>query len=204
MLIPFVFLFASLSAAQGFLSPAVLPGSPFLRSSARSQPQLPSTAMYMSLKPAAAPLMDSGKALARSGELIIELTQAMDLYGGGLSAAGAQIRNAGDSIAQAAASCRFKTGLELVVDELREAGTCFSEAVSKLELAAQEAKVDELSDLSEAIGKISIFPIVAACCSAISHVWSYFLHRWYGSTCERLRSELGGCRGVCYAADALG
>ena len=100
-----------------------------------------------SLKPAAIPLMDSGKsyiytdrvsfisylratpsypkflagkALARSGELLIDLTTALDIYGGSLSATGANIRNCGDCLAQAAASCRFKTAAELVTDELRE------------------------------------------------------------------------------------
>ena len=37
-----------------------------------------------------------------------------------LLATGANIRNCGDCIAQAAASCRFKTAAELVIDELRE------------------------------------------------------------------------------------
>jgi len=95
-----------------------------------------------SLKPAATPLMDSGKALARSGELLIDLTKALDLYGGALSSAGAQIRNSGDSLAQAAASCRFKTGVEIVIDELREAATCLSDATDKLTLAAEEAAAD--------------------------------------------------------------
>ncbi len=96
-----------------------------------------------SLKPAATPMMDSGKALARSGELLIDLTRALDLYGGALSAAGAQIRNSGDSLAQAAASCRFKTGTEIVIDELREAATCLSEATDKLNLAVEEAGADQ-------------------------------------------------------------
>jgi len=107
--------------------------------------------LRMSLKPASGPLMDSGKAMARSGELLIELTSALDTYGGALSAAGAQIRNAGDHVAQAAASCRFKTGLEIVIDELREAATCFDEVKSKFELADEEAKVDKLIDLSKAL-----------------------------------------------------
>jgi hypothetical protein len=62
----------------------------------------------------------TGKALARSGELLIDLTSSLDMYGGSLSAAGASIRNCGDCVAQAAASCRFKTAAELVIDELRE------------------------------------------------------------------------------------
>ena len=106
----------------------------------------------MSLKPAALPLMDSGKALARSGELLIELTTALNVYGGAMSAAGAQIRNAGDSVAQAAASCRFKTGTELVCDELRESATCLTEAATKLEQAAEEAEVDGNADLANRIG----------------------------------------------------
>jgi hypothetical protein len=40
------------------------------------------TLRFMSLKPAATSLMDSGKALARSGEFLIDLTQDLDLYGG--------------------------------------------------------------------------------------------------------------------------
>jgi len=87
--------------------------------------------------------MDSGKALARSGELIVDLTSSLDLYGGALSSAGAQIRNAGDCVAQAAASCRFKTAAELVCDELREGATCLTEATEKLALAIEEARTDE-------------------------------------------------------------
>ena len=105
------------------------------------------------IKPAAAPLMDSGKALARSGELLIDVTQTMDLYGGGLSSAGAELRNAGDSIAQAAASARFKTGIELVIDELRESGNCIKTASEKVKRAVQEAKQDEQPTLAETLGK---------------------------------------------------
>lgn len=98
--------------------------------------------------------MDSGKALARSGELLIEVTTALDLYGGALSAAGAEVRNCGDAIAQAAASMRFKTGLELVTDELRESGTCLQEASQKIKLAKEEAQQDDLSqDIIAVLGK---------------------------------------------------
>ncbi|KAL3912044.1 MAG: hypothetical protein SGILL_007042 [Bacillariaceae sp.] len=103
----------------------------------------------MSLKPAALPLMDAGKALARSGELLIDMTQTLEIYGGAFSAAGAGIRNAGDCLAQAAASCRFKTGAELVMDELREAATCLAEASDKCKLASEEAKTDEDSMLEQ-------------------------------------------------------
>ena len=96
--------------------------------------------------------MDSGKALARSGELLIDLTTALGLYGGALSASGAQIRNAGDCLAQAAASMRFKTGAELVVDELREAATCLTEAVVKLRLAVEEAEIDDNPTLALTVG----------------------------------------------------
>jgi hypothetical protein len=110
--------------------------------------------LQMSLKPAAIPLMDAGKALARSGELLVDSTnkEPLNNYGGGLSAAGAMIRNAGDCIAQAAASCRFKTGTELVTDELREAATCLEEATSKLRLAVEEANADEDERLAITIG----------------------------------------------------
>jgi hypothetical protein len=99
-------------------------------------------------------LMDSGKALARSGELLIDVTSFLDIYGGGLSAAGAQIRNSGDCIAQAAASCRFKTAAELVCDELRESATCLSEATDKLTLAIEEANADKNFQLAKTIGEI--------------------------------------------------
>ena len=108
----------------------------------------------MSLKPAAIPLMDSGKALARSGELLIDLTSDMDLYGGALSASGALIRNSGDALAQAAALCRFKTGAELACDEIREAATCLSESSDKLKQAISEAETDEDLVLVKKLGKI--------------------------------------------------
>ena len=61
------------------------------------------------------------------------------------------MRNAGDCIAQAAASCRFKTGTELVIDELREAATCLQEGVVKLKLAVEEAEQDERMELARAV-----------------------------------------------------
>jgi hypothetical protein len=105
-----------------------------------------------SLKPAAVPLMDSGKALARSGELLIDITSGMNLYGGALSTVGALIRNSGDNVAQAAASCRFKTGTELVIDELRQGAESLIEAKSKLQLAAEEAEADKDFELAKHIG----------------------------------------------------
>lgn len=101
----------------------------------------------MSLKPMAIPLMDAGKALARGGELIVEYTSNIEIYGGSLSAAGANIRNAGDCLAQAAASARFKTGYELVIDEIREAADCLKEAEEKLVLAVEEAEVDQRNNM---------------------------------------------------------
>lgn len=95
--------------------------------------------------------MDSGKALARSGELLVDLTTELDLYGGALSAAGAFIRNSGDCVAQAAASCRFKTPGELVCDELGEAATCLLEATGKMEQAIEEAEQDKDSVLANGI-----------------------------------------------------
>ena len=134
-------LFAILcSSASGFLQ--------YLQSPIASK----KTALHATLKPAAIPLMDSGKALARSGELIIDLTSTLGIYGGGLSATGALIRNSGDCIAQAAASCRFKTAAELVCDELREGATCLTEATGKLKLAVDEAKADNNEVLAQKIG----------------------------------------------------
>jgi hypothetical protein len=111
-----------------------------------------STQLCASLKPAAIPLLDAGKALARSGELWIDATAAMGLYGGSLSAMGAQVRNAGDAVAQAAASCRFKTGMELVCDELRTSATCFNESPVLLQRAIQEARVDRMEKLAVTLG----------------------------------------------------
>eukprot|EP00558_Chaetoceros_sp_UNC1202_P009433 CAMPEP_0197245276 /NCGR_PEP_ID=MMETSP1429-20130617/10108_1 /TAXON_ID=49237 /ORGANISM="Chaetoceros sp., Strain UNC1202" /LENGTH=236 /DNA_ID=CAMNT_0042705739 /DNA_START=103 /DNA_END=813 /DNA_ORIENTATION=- len=116
-------------------------------------PSYTSTTKLHSLKPAAIPLLASGKALARSGELLIDATATptLDSYGGGLSGTGANIRNAGDCIAQAAASCRFKTASELVCDELREAATCLLEGVEQLEKAVDDALVDDDVELSNSI-----------------------------------------------------
>mmetsp|Transcript_15696 Transcript_15696/g.29606 ORF Transcript_15696/g.29606 Transcript_15696/m.29606 type:complete len:266 (+) Transcript_15696:83-880(+) len=120
--------------------------------------------LYNSLKPAAQPLLDCGKALARSGELLIDATSSpkLDIYGGGLSAAGANIRNAGDCIAQAAASCRFKTGAELVCDEMREGATCLIEAVDHLHKAVNDAQVDGMLDLKKCIEN-DLMPGIKGC-----------------------------------------
>ena len=108
------------------------------------------TKLY-SLKPAAIPLMEAGKALARSGELLIDYTSTSEynLYAGGLSNTGASIRNAGDCVAQAGASMRFKTAGELVCDELRESATCISEGNNeKLPKGVDDANVDGYSVLA--------------------------------------------------------
>lgn len=120
-----------------------------------SQQSSLSSKLY-SLKPAAIPLMDSGKALARSGELLIDLTSSLDLYGGGLSAAGANIRNCGDCLAQAGASCRMKTATELVIDELREGSDCLREGTDKLLRAVEEGKVDGNTPLVDKITKMIV------------------------------------------------
>lgn len=108
-----------------------------------------STSKLHSLKPAALPLMDSGKALARSGEVLIDLTTNLDLYGGSLSACGACIRNCGDALAQAGASARMKTGVEIVIDELREGADCLKEGSLKLATAVDESNVDKDFELSK-------------------------------------------------------
>ena len=130
--------------------------------------------LYMSLKPMAGPLMDSGKALARSGELLIDVTSEINLYGGALSAAGALIRNSGDNIAQAAASCRFKTGNELVYDELRQAAASLAESSEKLQLAVEEAESDKDPTLANRLGMylfvidITLSLLIRRCCSAVN------------------------------------
>ena len=86
--------------------------------------------------------------------MLIDTTEKLDLYGGALSAAGALIRNSGDNIAQAAASCRFKTGTELVCDELRQAATSLTESAEKLQLAVEEAETDNDTKLSAALGTL--------------------------------------------------
>jgi hypothetical protein len=99
----------------------------------------------LSLKDIAIPLMNSGKALARSGELLIDFVAQSTFFEttGNLAAAGAQVRNSGDCIAQAAASCRFKTGVELVTDELREAATCLAAGAAKLQAAVEDGVTSE-------------------------------------------------------------
>jgi hypothetical protein len=112
----------------------------------------------LSLKPAAVPLLESGKALARAGEVLIEYTTSIEIYGGALSSAGASLRNAGDCVAQAAASCRFKTGIELVSDELREAATCIVEGTKLLSSAIGEA-IESKDETMAVILEASIKPM---------------------------------------------
>jgi hypothetical protein len=136
------------------------------------------------LKPAAMPLMDSGKAFARSGEFLIDLTSQLNLYGGALSQVGALVRNAGDCMAQAAASARFKTGLELVCDELRESATCLTEATLKLKLAVKESSADQNDEFAQLVGTsaecmqkaASPCTCVLCCCSVL--VLSLTCHRF--------------------------
>lgn len=118
---------------------------------------LTSTSLCFSLKPAAIPLMDSGKAFARSGEYFIEMTRKICngvYYGGSLSTIGVQIRNAGDSIAQAGASCRFKTGYEYVSNELRESATCLQEAVERIGNAILEIQQQEDTVTTQSTSKV--------------------------------------------------
>jgi len=133
------------SAFSGFQTPnPIISTTPTINPSKQPQPHHRNhqTSLLASLKPASAPLLTSGKALAVSGEALIDHTDSRDLWGGALSAVGANVRNAGDCIAQAAASCRFKTGLELVCDELRESATCLDNAVEKGKDAVEEAGGD--------------------------------------------------------------
>jgi len=86
------------------------------------------------LKMYSEPLLTAGKKIALAGEKILALTKEReaDYWGGGLSLCGANIRNAGDSIAQAGASCKNKWGKELVVDEMRESAVCLKEAAEMI------------------------------------------------------------------------
>lgn len=118
------------------------------------------------LKPAAIPLLDSGKALARGGELLIDATNELGIYGGAISTAGAGIRNAGDCIAQAAASCRFKTGIELVLDEIREGATCLDEASMNIKRAIKSSI--EIEKLPDGFGDLFEFSAVSAKKSSIA------------------------------------
>ena len=127
------------------------------------------------LKPASIPLMDSGKALARSGELLIDFTRTLDLYGGALSNAGANIRNAGDCLAQAAASCRFKTGIEIVIDELREAATCLSEGGDRIKLAKDEAAADQDTELENKLN--DLYTPLKECSRSLEEAGAYILMR---------------------------
>jgi hypothetical protein len=98
-----------------------------------------------SLKTAAAPLMAAGQCLARLGEDWIESTRGdtKAYYGGPFANAGANIRNAGDHLGQAAASCRFKTGTELIAEELREAATALTAAADYLQQQQQQDQQQE-------------------------------------------------------------
>ena len=154
-----------LARATGVVSAAFVPYN--FRGPPTSRHTHLTSFLSMSLKPAAIPLMDSGKALARSGELLIEMTSDLEIYGGALSASGALIRNAGDAIAQAAALCRFKTGAELACDELREAATCLTEARDKLQQAVVEGETDDNAELAR---KLSEFPVAENCHTVLESI----------------------------------
>lgn len=105
-------------------------------------------------KPAALPLMEAGKAMATAGEMWVDLISSTDFAnsffgsgGGGdnnninnnnnkaLYACGVQLRNAGDALAQAAATGRFAYGMEMTSNELRESASCFQSATNLLQQA---------------------------------------------------------------------
>jgi hypothetical protein len=50
-------------------------------------------------------------------------------------ACGVQLRNAGDALAQAAATGRFAYGMEMTCNELRESASCFRSATNLLQQA---------------------------------------------------------------------
>jgi len=93
---------------------------------------------------------------------LIDVTTELEVYGGSLSAAGAGIRNAGDCVAQAAATSRFKTGTEIVCDELREAATCLSESTDKLRVAVKEYEAKDDEAMAKCL-ESSLVPIKTVC-----------------------------------------
>ncbi|GMH91052.1 hypothetical protein TrVE_jg5023 [Triparma verrucosa] len=94
---------------------------------------LPS-ALCLSLRPLSLPVMTGGASLAKAGERIVSITERppLECYGGALSAFGASLRNAGDSLAQSGATCKNKFGMEIAGDEAREAAVCLEEAAVKI------------------------------------------------------------------------
>lgn len=145
IILSMILVFSGVSRTASAFIPIASSTTAMTTPSSQQRHDVRSSRLFSLLKPAAIPLMDSGKALARSGELLIELTTSLDIYGGSLSAAGASIRNCGDCIAQAAASCRFKTASELVIDELREGADCLRESSNKFASAIAESEVDNNS-----------------------------------------------------------
>jgi hypothetical protein len=150
----------------------------------------PSASMSsLSLKNIAIPLMNSGKALARSGELLIDFVAQSTYFEntGNLASAGAQLRNSGDCIAQAAASCRFKTGVELVTDELREAATCLAACASKLQAAVEDGVTNSEN------GRATVVVAAIGTCHIVKQCWlEAFLITLAHSRFATLFS--GGCR----------
>jgi len=143
-----------LGGSHGWLRVVTLGGRSSNRRSSSATIRITHTTIttLASLRSAVEPLMDAGKALVQSGEFLIDLTTAEGLYGGTLLAAGAQICNAGDCITQATASCCFKMGTELVVDELHKAAICLQEATIKVQRTMEVAQVDECMMLAGQIG----------------------------------------------------
>ena len=107
---------------------------------------------FAPFKPAGPYFMDAGKELAESGQLLIYLTAELNLDGGALSESGAQIRNAGDCLVRAGKSMQLKVGNRLVAGKIREAVTCMRTVLVKLQLAVEEAKMDDTPVLARNIG----------------------------------------------------
>jgi len=135
-----------------------------------------SSTSLMSLKPAAVDLLASGKAMANAGELLIDLTSKLDIYGGGLSAVGAYIRNSGDCVAQSAASCRFKTGSEIVSDELREGGTCFLTSADKCKEAIEQANAKENAQFAKILEEM--LPHLVTCGASLEAAGARVMQRF--------------------------
>lgn len=99
---------------------------------------LPTAALQ--LRAISKPLQTAGQHLSSSGISLVELTRKLDLYGSNLSQAGADMRNAGDSISQAGVSALNKFASESIYGDFIFTSESLRSAASRLE---QEAKRDQ-------------------------------------------------------------
>ena len=156
----------------------------------------PLSSLSLSLRPYSIPLMNCGKSLARCGESIVtfcdESPMRSNLWGGGLSLAGASVRNAGDCLAGAGAAAKNKFGRELVIEEIREAAVCLGEAESVVRThkdAPPKLPVGEIAEELKAMaGEVEKLAIIALGDGGVDG-WVGGLQKC-GDICERIGVEL--------------